>query len=97
MVDIGKLRTGFKRVYVNGDIGTISAPRTVKLKTGGEAKVADAELKDATGSITLSLWNEQIELVKTGSKVKIENGFVTSYQGKNQLSLGKFGKLAVTG
>ena len=96
MVDISKLRDGFKRVYVNGEIESLSEPREVTIKaTGAKSTVTDAVLKDATGSITLSLWNEQGKMVKAGSKVKVENGFVTAYKGKNQLSLGKFGKLAV--
>lgn len=96
MVDISKLREGFKRVYVNGEVESVSAPREVTIKaTGAKNTVTDVVLKDATGSITLSLWNEQGKMVKTGSKVKVENGFVTAFKGKNQLSLGKFGKLAV--
>jgi len=96
MVDISKLREGFKRVYVNGEIESVSEPREVTIKaTNTKSTVTDAVLKDATGSITLSLWNEQGRMVKVGSKVKVENGYVTAFKGKNQLSLGKFGKLAV--
>lgn len=96
MVDISKLREGFKRVYVNGEIESVSEPREVTIKASNtKASVVEAVLKDATGSITLSLWNEQGRMVKAGSKVKVENGFVTAFKGKNQLSLGKFGKLAV--
>ena len=36
---------------VEGVIESISEPRTVNLKTGGQAQVADAMLKDETGQI----------------------------------------------
>ncbi|MDE1814120.1 MAG: DNA-binding protein [Thaumarchaeota archaeon] len=80
---------------VEGIIESISEPRTVNLKTGGQAQVADAMLKDETGQIKLSLWDAQIKMVKQGSKVRIENGFVTQFKGKNSLNVGKFGKLVV--
>ena len=80
---------------IEGVIDTISEPRTVNLRTGGQAQVADAVLKDDTGQIKLTLWDAQIKMVKSGSKVKIENGYVTSFKGENSLNVGKYGKLNV--
>jgi len=80
---------------VEGVIDTIGEPRTVNLRTGGQAQVADAILKDDTGQIKLTLWDAQIKMVKSGSKVKIENGYVTSFKGENSLNVGKYGKLNV--
>ena len=61
----------------------------------GSGQVCDAALKDDTGEVKLSLWNEQIEQVKEGDKVKIENGWCSEWQGQKQVSTGKFGKLTV--
>lgn len=80
---------------IEGIIDTISEPRTVNLKTGGQAQVADAILKDDTGQIKLSLWDAQIKMVKQGSKVRIENGYISSFRGENALNVGKYGKLQV--
>ena len=80
---------------IEGVIDTISEPRTVNLRTGGQAQVADAMLKDDTGQIKLTLWDAQIKMVKPGSKVKIENGYITSFKGENSLNVGKYGKLSV--
>ena len=80
---------------IEGVIDTISEPRTVNLRTGGQAQVADAVLKDDTGQIKLTLWDAQIKMVKPGSKVRIENGYVTSFKGENSLNVGKYGKLSV--
>ncbi len=80
---------------IEGVIDTISEPRTVNLRTGGQAQVADAILKDETGQIKLTLWDAQIKMVKPGSKVKIENGYVTTFKGENSLNVGKYGKLNV--
>ena len=80
---------------VEGTIDSISEPRAVNLKTGGQAQVADAILKDDTGQIKLTLWDAQIKMVKSGSKVRIENGYITNFKGENSLNVGKYGKLTV--
>jgi replication factor A1 len=58
-------------------------------------RVADTTIQDETGTIKLTLWNEQIEQVNVNDKIKIENGYVTSFRGEIQLNVGKFGKLSV--
>ena len=62
----------------------------------GSGKVCSAAAKDEDGQeVSLSLWNEQIGMVNEGQKIKIENGYVNTWQDKIQLTLGKFGKLNV--
>jgi len=80
---------------VEGVIDNIGEPRTVNLRSGGQAQVADAILKDDTGQIKLTLWDAQIKMVKQGSKIRIENGYITSFKGENSLNVGKYGKLEV--
>ena len=96
MTNIGQLNKPQNRLEpVEGAIDSISEPRTVNLKTGGQAQVADAILKDETGQIKLTLWDAQIKMVKSGSKVRIENGYITNFKGENSLNVGKYGKLTV--
>ncbi|MDP2717689.1 MAG: SOSS complex subunit B family protein, partial [Candidatus Micrarchaeota archaeon] len=64
-------------------------------KMGRALKVANVTIQDDTGTITLVLWNDNIERVKEGAKIKIENGYVNTWQDKSQLTLGKFGKMDV--
>jgi replication factor A1 len=80
---------------VEGTIESVSEPRTVNLKAGGQAQVADAILKDETGQIKLTLWDAQIKMVKAGSKVTVENGYINSFKGENSLNVGKYGKLNI--
>ncbi|MDE1862310.1 MAG: DNA-binding protein [Thaumarchaeota archaeon] len=96
MPNIGQLNKPQNRLEpVEGMIDSISEPRTVNLKTGGQAQVADAILKDETGQIKLTLWDAQIKMVKQGSKVRIENGYISTFRGENSLNVGKYGKLEV--
>ncbi len=97
MPNIGQLnRPQNKLEPVEGEIDSISEPRTVNLKSGGQAQVADAVLKDDTGQIKLTLWDAQINMIKKGSKIRIENGYITTFRGENSLNVGKYGKLTVT-
>ena len=96
MTSISQLRSGMTKLdTVEGTIESISEPRTVNLKAGGQAQVADAILKDDTGQIKLTLWDAQIKMVKAGSKVTVENGYINSFKGENSLNVGKYGKLNI--
>ena len=92
---INELRDNMRRVDAEGEVADISEPRTVNLRTGGQAKVAEADLRDDTGTIKLSLWDDQIEVVKVGARVKVENGYTNSFRGEIRLNVGKYGKLSV--
>lgn len=87
-----KARTGDNDV--EGAIVDIQPARMFN-KFGKEGRVANARLQDETGTVTLTLWNEQIDQVKAGDKVKITKGWVSEWQGELQLSTGKFGTLEV--
>jgi replication factor A1 len=64
-------------------------------KDGDQHRLAEALVGDETGTILMSLWDEDIDKVRdlVGSTVKIKNGFVTLYKGSMRLSLGRFGTL----
>tara|TARA_Y100000310_G_scaffold57261_1_gene52478 strand:+ start:17062 stop:17469 length:408 start_codon:yes stop_codon:yes gene_type:complete len=66
-------------------------------KFGKPGKVATAIGKDETGDIRLTLWNEDIDKVKAGDKVKLSSGYVNEWQGEMQLTTGRMGKLEVVG
>jgi len=89
---IKEIQPGAKRISVVATVASKSEPRNVTTRFG-PGQVADVVLTDETGSITLSVWNEKIATVTVGAKVLVENAMADSYQGKNQLKLGKFGKL----
>lgn len=94
-MDIKDLRDGMSRVNVEGEIIELSQPRTVNLRDGTEARVADCTIKDETDSIKLTLWNDNIEMVKVGAKVRITNGYVSSFRGQRQLNVGRYGKIEI--
>jgi len=85
-----------KRVSVEGRVVEKGDTREVRSKYKDETyRIADAMVADETGSIKLTLWNEQIEQVDVDNIIKIENGYVTSFRGEIQLNVGKFGKMTI--
>jgi replication factor A1 len=90
---IGELKAGMRGVSVIGNVDSLAEARTVNLRTGGTAQVADAVISDETGSIKLSLWDDQINIVKQGDRISIENGYTQAFRGENNLNIGKYGKL----
>jgi replication factor A1 len=81
-------------ITVTGRITYIGIRRIVKTRFG-EAPVATAVLEDSSGKISLNLWRGQIDLVKEGYVVRIENGFVRTYQGRIELNVGSRGRIVV--
>ena len=95
-MEIKDLQIRQGNVEVIATIKSIEEPREFE-KFGKPGRVANATLEDISGSIKLTLWNEQIDKVKVGDKVHITNGYVNEWQGEPQLTTGKFGQLEVVG
>ena len=93
---ISELNAGQGNVNVEGTITEVGEGRTFS-KFGKEMTVANAILKDDSGTIKLTLWNEDASKYKEGDKIKIENGYVNEFQGEKQLTAGKFGKMEKVG
>lgn len=93
---IKDLRNGMKNVSVEAKVTEKSEPREVMSRFKDETyKVMTALIADETGTIKLTLWNEQINQVNVDDTVKVESGYVTSFRGEIQLNVGKYGKLTV--
>jgi len=96
MLKIKELRDKMRNVTVEGKVMEKSDPREVLSRFKDETyKVASAIIGDETGTIKMTLWNEQIDKVNVDNLVKVENGYVSSFKGEIQLNVGKFGKLTV--
>ncbi len=72
-------------------------PREFQSKwSGSSGKVCDAVGQDDDGDkVALTLWNDDIDQVEVNHKIKITNGWVSSYKNKLQVSSGKYGKLEI--
>ena len=94
IMKISELKPGQGSVELTGEVIEVGEARTFN-KFGSEGRVATAVMKDESGQIMLSLWNDQIDKVKQGDTVTIKNGYVKEWQGELQITTGKMGTLEV--
>lgn len=94
MVKITDLKARQGKVEIEAEVVSISEPKEFE-KFGNKGRVATAKIKDDSGEISLTLWNDDVDKVKAGDKIKITNGYVNEFQGEKQLTAGRFGKLEV--
>jgi replication factor A1 len=89
---ISELQVNQRKVDITATVKEIGTVREFN-KFGKPGKVVTAVIEDDSGSIQLTLWNEQIDIVKEGDTIKIENAYVKEWQGEKQLNIGRLGKL----
>ena len=91
---VGELTPASKAVNVTAKVVSKSEIRDVPMGRDGSAhRVCDALIGDETGSVYLTLWDDNIEKVNDGDTVRVENGYVTLFKGNMRLNIGKYGKL----
>jgi len=95
-MQIKDLKPKMGKIDITADVVEKSAPRTFD-KFGKAGQVCDAKIRDESGEVKLTLWNDQVGQVSVGDKVKITNGYADEFRGTMQLSTGKFGTLEVVG
>lgn len=89
------LKVGMKKVSIEAEVLDIPKPKIVYTKYGTMGYVSNALIGDETGSMKMSLWNQQISMVHKGDKIAVRNGQVFSFNGEKQLRVGGGGKLSV--
>ena len=87
-MNISELQPRQGNIEVVAEVVQKENPREFE-KFGKVGRVCNAKIKDASGSVNLTLWNEQIDIVNIGDTVKVSNGWVSEFQGEKQLSTGK--------
>jgi len=96
-VKVKDLTPQSRRVNIMVKVISIGEPKEIPNRFGGESKkVAEAKAGDETGTVILSLWQEQIGSVKEGDVLSIENGYISLVQGHMRLNIGKYGKMTKT-
>ena len=91
---IAELNSNSRKIDITATVTEKEEPRDVNTRFG-RTRVSEATIEDDSGNIKLVLWGDEIDGIKVGDKVKIENGFIKEWNGEMQLSAGKYGKVSV--
>jgi replication factor A1 len=93
-MEIKDIEANKGNVDIVAEVVSKDEPREFE-KFGKKGSVCNAKLKDDSGEVKLTLWNDDIGGVEIGDKIHVQNGWCSEYQGEKQLSAGKFGKIEV--
>lgn len=94
-IRIEDLKSGMKQIKLTAKVLKIQDPKSVITRFGEPAKVTNANIEDETGTIQLSLWNKQIDIISVGDVIQVENARVVTFRGERQLRVGRNGQLNV--
>lgn len=92
---IRDLKQRMKHVNLKARVLETPEPKMIYTRWGAQAFVSNVLLADETGTIKLSLWNQQINKVSVNDVVKLENVNVTIFRGDRQLRLRRNSALTV--
>ena len=90
---VEELNPGSRSVDVLVKVIEINPSKEVSTKDGSMHNVAEAVVADETGSVILSLWDNDITRVQVGKTIAIKNGYITLFRGNMRLNIGKYGTL----
>jgi len=93
-LNVRDLKPGMSHVDMIAKVLNVSESKQVVTSAGVDHEILELEVRDKSGSIKLVLWDEKIVPdLKMGDKVKIENGFVTSFKGTWRINVGRYGEV----
>ncbi len=94
MTKISDLTTYSRRVNLVAKILEEGEVREVSSSSDGQLhRVAEALVGDETGTVLMTLWDENIDRFGVGDVVEIENGYAGTFRGSLRLNVGKYGTI----
>ncbi len=80
-----------------GEVVEASETRTIITKYGKKLKVRDIQIKDDSGSVAVTLWEDETTIPDSGAnrQLEIKNGYVREYLGKISVSSGRGGTISL--
>lgn len=83
------------KINIQGVIERKSEKRMINKKDGGTVETCDAYLTDEVGDVKIQFWGDEVNTIKDGMNIRIENGYTNSFKGEISLSKGKYGNMII--
>ena len=91
-ITIAELLPHMRGLILHFRVVSIQPQRQVfSRKTGKKLQISEAVVGDHTGTITLVLWNDDIDLLQIGETFLLKDGYVSMFDECMQLSVGRNG------
>ena len=95
---LADLRSGMQNVNVAARVAQVGEEREFTRRDGSTGRVASVLLEDETGTIRLSLWDDDVDLIgglEIGTIMAVENGYTRLSLGAVGLNAGRNGRIMV--
>jgi len=95
-VKVNDLNPGSRNVNLTVKVLSVGEEREVtSRRDGSRHRVADALVGDETGTVLMTLWDENIDKIreKEDSVIDIKNGYITVFRDSMRLSIGRYGSI----
>ncbi len=94
IVTISEMKPLMDHIALRFRVVSMQTPRQVfSRKMGRRLQVAEVVVGDPTGTITLILWNDDIDLLQVGETYLLKEGYVTIFEECMQLCIGRNGSV----
>jgi replication factor A1 len=91
---VDELKPGLRRINLKVRCSSKNEERQVVSKKSGETlRVTEALVGDETGSVLLTLWNDDIDKMQPDYVYKLGNAYTTVFKGSLRLNLGQYGSM----
>ena len=82
---------------INATLKVIEIGETKEIQSKfGTKHVCEVKVADKTGSILLSLWDDQIGKIAVGDVIDVQNGYISIVRNSMRLNIGKYGKILLS-
>lgn len=79
-------------VEITGEIAELPTPRAVSTRYG-QKRIVTVVFEDETGKVDLTLWEEEIDAIEEGAKVRIQGAYVREWAEDIQLNISRDGTI----
>ncbi len=90
-----EVKAGMRNIDLDLKLVELEEPRTFVSRQGREGVVATGIAEDDSGKIKVSFWNEDVNKVKVGDRIRIKNGYSRLFRDEVHVSSGMYGSLEV--
>jgi replication factor A1 len=92
LVKIGDLTTYSRGVNTIAKVISKTEVREVTSRSDGSShRVCEALIADDTGSVYMSLWDDNVDNVVEDQILQVSNGYINLFRGSMRLNLGRYG------
>jgi replication factor A1 len=92
LVKIGDLTTYSRGVNTVAKVISKTEVREVTSRSDGSShRVCEALIADETGSVYMSLWDDNVDNVVEDQVLQVSNGYINLFRGSMRLNIGRYG------